>query len=247
MAEGGSFAVVLHDVAPATWPACAGFVAELDRRYGIPLTFLVVPDYHRQGRLDRFPAFLSLLERRLARGDELVLHGYHHDDPGPLPCSPRAWVRRRVMTHEGEFAALPGAVVRERLDRGLELFHRLGWPVHGFVPPAWMLGEQARSVLAEYPFRYTSGPSALMRLPGFSPLQAPSLVWSARSAWRRVVSLLWNRRCLVRHRRVAMIRLGIHPVDLRFPLSREFWLETVETLVSSRRATTKRAWLEGAH
>ncbi len=245
MGENGAFAIVLHDVAPATWPAYQGFVTELDRRHGPPLTLLVVPDYHRQGRLDRFSDFLALLEGRLERGDELVLHGYHHDDPGPLPLSPRAWIRRRIMTHEGEFAALSGAEARRRLERGIELFRRQGWPLRGFVPPAWMLGEEARSALMESPFRYTSNPSALLQLPDFSPCEAPSLVWSARSGWRRGLSLLWNRRRLERNRHAPLIRLGIHPVDMRFPLSRDYWMETIEALLSSRRATTKWEWLEG--
>ncbi len=242
MAE--SLAVVLHDVAPATWPLYAPFVAELDARFAVPLTLLVVPDYHRQGCLDEVPDFVAILDRRLARGDELVLHGYYHDDPGPVPPTPGAWLRRRVLTHEGEFLVLDAVTARERMERGLALFRRRGWPVSGFVAPAWMLGPGARHALAGLPFTYTSDPAGLWRLPEFTRYLAPTLVWSARSRWRRGVSWLWNRGRLRRYRHAALLRLGIHPVDMAHAFSRRFWLAVLESLLPERRAVTKRAWLE---
>ncbi len=245
MPDDRHFALVLHDVAPATWPACADFVAEVDERFGIPLTLLVVPDFHRQGAFENDRDFVATLNARRARGDELVLHGYHHDDPGPIPPSPHQYLMRRVLTHEGEFLALSADEARARLAKGVDLFRRLGWPIRGFVPPAWLLGKAARSVLADFPFTYTSHPNALLRLPSFAPLAAPTLVFSARSAWRRGLSRLWNGRRLRRHADAGLIRLGVHPVDLGFASVRRFWLETLAILLATRRAITKQAWLEG--
>lgn len=246
MAESRAVAVVLHDVAPATWPLYAPFVAELDERFKVPLTLLVVPDYHRQGCLEKFPDFVATLDQRLARGDELVLHGYYHDDPGPLPPNPVAWFRRRILTHEGEFLTLDAATAGERIEQGLALFQRRGWPVHGFVAPAWMLGPGARQALAGLPFAYTSDPAGLWCLPGFRRRFAPTLVWSARSRWRRGVSWLWNRRRLFRYRHTALLRLGIHPVDMKHASSRHFWLAVLESLLPERVVVTKQAWLESS-
>ena len=63
MAETGARAValVLHDVAPSTWPLFEDFVAAVDGLGDIPLTLLVVPDFHRQGRLDSQPAFVKIM------------------------------------------------------------------------------------------------------------------------------------------------------------------------------------------
>lgn len=239
-----ALAVVLHDVAPATWPDYADFIARLDALGPIPLTLLVVPEFHRRGSIEADSGFLQRLERRLAQGDELILHGYYHDDPGPLRHSPVEYFTRRIYTHEGEFYALDADTARRRLQAGSDLFRRLGWPLDGFVPPAWLLGPAARAVLGEFPFRYTSNPAGLIRLPTFSPLPAPSLVWSARSAWRRMLSRHWNEHRLQRHGEAGLIRLGLHPVDMRHRAARDWWLSTLQALLLQRRAMTKGAWLE---
>lgn len=238
-------AVVLHDVAPATWPLYADFVARLDVQGDIPLTLLVVPDFHQQGRLDQHPDFVTIMNKRLARGDELVLHGYYHADPGPVPWRPKEWFMRRIFTHEGEFYRLSRDTARRRLEQGLELFRRLDWPVQGFVPPAWLLGPAAREALAGLPLAWTSEPRGLITLPDFALRPAPTLVWSARSAWRRFLSLRWNRRQLQRHAGASLLRLGLHPVDMRFPGVQQFWLDTLAQLREQRRPVTKSCWLLG--
>jgi len=238
-----AFCLVLHDVAPATWGLYAAFVAEVDGLGPIPLTLLVVPDYHGQGLLDRCWPLVEALQRRLEQGDELVLHGYYHADPGPISPTPKAWLMRRVYTHEGEFYALGEAQARERLERGMELFTRRGWPVRGFVPPAWLLGEGARRALCDSRLVYTSDAGHLIRLPQFASLPAPSLVWSARSAWRRRLSRHWNERLLRRRARAPLLRLGVHPVDLKYRSVRRFWLETIEGMLSQRVPVTKSTWL----
>ena len=92
---------------------------------------------------------------------------------------------RRIYTWEGEFYALDHAEAKARLAAGIELFRRRGWPLHGFVAPAWLMSAGTRQALGESGLRYTSDPSNLYRLPHLQPIEAPGLVWSARSAWRR--------------------------------------------------------------
>ncbi len=244
MSDQRCLALVLHDVAPVTWPAYADFVDQVDALGPIPLTLLVVPDFHGRAPLDRHPEFVRLLQARAASGDELVLHGYYHHDPGPVPLRPREWVMRRVLTHEGEFYPLQAHTARERLQQGLTLMQRLDLPTEAFVPPAWLLGPDARTALAEFPFRYTSSPGALFRLPDFQPLPTPTLVWSARSAWRRWASKRWNQAQLRRHANAPLLRLGLHPVDMQHPQARQYWLDTLERLLIDRRAVTKSQWLD---
>lgn len=246
MAETGqaAFALVLHDVTPASWPCYQDFVAQVDALGGVPLTLLVVPDFHRQGRLDRHPGFVDTMNARLARGDELVLHGYYHADPGPVPPHPKEFFMRRIYTHEGEFYRLNRQEAARRLRRGLALFEQLGWPLRGFVPPAWLLGSAARQALAELPLHYFTDPRGLIRLPDFKTMPAPTLVWSARSAWRRFVSRRWNQWQLTRHADAGLIRLGLHPIDMRFPAVRHYWFSTLQGLLEHRRPVTKYRWLE---
>jgi len=240
-----SVMLVLHDVAPETWPDYQPFVEAVDALGHVPMTWLVVPDFHRRNALSHSPAFCRLLERRLAQGDELALHGYYHADEGPPPRSPREYFMRRIYTHEGEFYGLDQAQALERLQAGMALFERQGWPLAGFVAPAWLMSEGTRQALRGLPLRYTSTPQHLYRLPDFTAIDAPGLVWSARSAWRRGMSrVLCDWRCK-QLREAQTLRLGLHPVDMRHGLSRDYWLQTLQSLLAQGRVPlTKSAWLD---
>src|SRR5690349_18279304 len=121
-------AVALHDVAPQTWPACARLLNAIDtlrvatcRR--VPVTPLVVPDYHGEG-LRRFDAaYRGALEARLDRGDELALHGWRRRDEAPVRLDPVDVIRRTQLTaREGEFAALSQVEALARLQAGAHWF-----------------------------------------------------------------------------------------------------------------------------
>jgi len=238
-----AFCLVLHDVAPSTWRWYADFIAAVDRLGNIPLTLLVVPDFHRHDSLQHHPSFCGDIDRRIARGDEVVLHGYYHDDPNPSGARPKDWFMRRIYTHEGEFYPLDQSQARWRIEQGLKLFAQLGWAVQGFVPPAWLLSDGSRLALQQFDFSYTSDIRGLIRLPEWRSEAAPTLVWSARSAWRRGLSRAWNDLERIRHRKAPLLRLGLHPVDLRHASSRHYWLETVQQLLESRSPVTKSTWL----
>ncbi|MBC3412202.1 DUF2334 domain-containing protein [Pseudomonas sp. SWRI51] len=240
-----SVMLVLHDVAPETWPDYQPFVEAVDQLGDVPMTWLVVPDFHHRNALKHSPAFCRLLERRLAQGDELALHGYYHADDGPLPRGPRDFFMRRVYTHEGEFYGLDQDQALQRLQAGLEVFHSHGWPVAGFVAPAWLMSEGTRQALRQLPLRYTSTPQHLYRLPEFTAIDAPGLVWSARSAWRRGLSKVLSDWQIRRWQQADTLRLGLHPVDMRHPSARNYWLETLQSLLAEgREPLTKSAWLD---
>ncbi len=239
-----AFMLVLHDVAPETWPDYQPFVAAVDALGTIPINWLVVPDFHRRNPLHEAADFRRLLDKRVSRGDELILHGFSHADEAPPPRSPRDWFMRRVYTHEGEFYALDEAEARQRLEQGMAVFARFEWPLHGFVAPAWLLSEGAKRALASSGLAYTSDPQHFYRLPDFTSIDAPGLVWSARSAWRRGVSRIVSERMAERHRQAAVLRLGLHPVDMRHGFSRDYWLRLlVRLLEDGRRPITKHQWL----
>ncbi|MFJ4142276.1 DUF2334 domain-containing protein [Pseudomonas sp. NPDC089734] len=239
-----SVLLVLHDVAPSTWADYQAFVAAVDALGSIPITWLVVPDFHKHDPLEHDPQLRKLLQQRLERGDELVLHGYHHCDEGPTPRSLREYVIRRLYTWEGEFSTLNCQQALTRLESGIELFRRHDWPLHGFVAPAWLMSPGTREALRQLPLRYTSDPQHLYRLPDFTGVDAPGLVWSARSAWRRGASKLIGEYRLRQLQEAPTIRLGLHPVDMRHAFSRDYWLATLERLLKDgRQPMTKIGWL----
>ena len=243
-----AISVVLHDVAPATWPACARLLEMVDACGDVPVTLLVVPDYHHRGRIGDDAAFRGAIEQRLARGDELALHGlYHLDDSAPRPHGALQWATRRLYTaSEGEFAALDADVAERHMRAGLEQFAELGWPVRGFVAPAWLMSTGTRTALTRMPFGYTSTRRALYTLPDWREYRHPSLVWSVRSAWRRGASQVVNTLQERRLRGAPLLRLGLHPADADHPAAVDFWRNTLRSALRTRRAVTKAGWLEHA-
>jgi predicted deacetylase len=239
-----SLLLVLHDVAPQTWPDYQDFVEAVDALGEVPITWLVVPDFHKHNDLEENPGFRRVLSRRIARGDELALHGYFHCDEGPIPSNPRDWFMRRIYTHEGEFYDLSQEAALARLHAGIEVFQRYNWPLEGFVAPAWLMSEGTRQALRQLPLRYTSDSRHLYRLPEFTAVEAPCLVWSARNAWRRGLSKLISDQREQRWRQAPVIRLGLHPVDMRHEFSHQYWLHTLKRLLAEGRVPmTKTSWL----
>lgn len=240
-----SVMLVLHDVAPPTWPAYEAFVREVDQLGDVPITWLVVPDFHKRYPLETDHRLRRVLDRRVERGDELALHGYFHCDDGPAPRTARDYFMRRVYTWEGEFYNLNETQALARLTRGIELFGRTGWPLHGFVAPAWLMSGGTREALRGLPLAYTSDVSRFYLLPDFLPIAAPGIVWSARSAWRRGLSKTYSQLREHQLRTSPVIRLGLHPVDMAHELSRDYWLAAIRRLLEEgRHPVTKIAWLQ---
>jgi predicted deacetylase len=238
----GRICIALHDVAPATWPACARLLALLDELGAPPLTLLVVPDYHHRGRVDLDVAFRRAIDVRLARGDEVALHGCFHLDDAPAPRDPVAWFHRRVLTKsEGEFAALDAGAAAERLAHGLHAFACCDWPVRGFVAPAWLLGEGARVALARSTLEWTSTRTHLESLTDQRRLGAPAVSASTRNRWRRRASLAWLALAARATRRRALVRAALHPADAAHADLVDGWRALLQTLLSQREALTKTA------
>jgi len=235
--------VELHDVAPATWPECAAILRMLDDAGASRLTLLVVPHFHRGAHVGDDAAFLRALDGRVARGDELVLHGYYHVDEEPPPRTLHGFVTRRVLTRaEGEFAALGESEAAGRLARGVELFARHHWPLHGFVPPAWLMGRPARAALArsEHCFEYVALRGGVYRLPQWRYAQSATLCYSSDRPWRRALSRTMIRGELARARDLPCLRLAIHPQDARVPQVMRHWRTLVDGALGERTATTQR-------
>lgn len=231
--------VSIHDVAPHTWPLCARLVEAIRAVAPIPLTFLVVPAYHHlpvanPGLYDRH------LERCMCNGDELALHGYTHLDEAPPATSWRQRFRREVVTlREGEFAALDTAEARRRLAQGLAWFEQRGWPVCGFVAPAWLLGPGGVQALTEFPFQYTTSFGAFHLLRHGIAVAAPSLVYSARNPAGRWFSQRWTTLRAGLQSKAPLVRLALHPNDARFPALLQHCQHLIERLLRRRTALTK--------
>jgi predicted deacetylase len=246
--------VAIHDVAPATWRDCLRLLQAVREVADIPLTWLVVPHWH--GGQAGSGAFEATLDSLLADGHELALHGYTHLDSAARAGNWHSRFLRGVVTEgEGEFAALDAHEARRRIDLGLAWFERRGWPLHGFVAPAWLLGDGAWEALRAYSFLYTTtwtrfhclAPFARPEPPGLcappwaqpGAVLSPALVYAARNRAGRIVSpcavstLAWLLRA------APLLRLALHPRDAWHPVLLRHAQALIEQALQSRQALTK--------
>ncbi len=232
--------IVLHDIAPQTriaWRRLRRCVAAVAP--SVPVSLLVVPRYHGQWPTRRLR---RELDDALAAGDELVLHGYTHLDPGV----PHGWrdrlLRRWYTAGEGEFAALDHGEASRRLEAGRAWFEQCGWPLHGFVPPAWLLGPAARTAVEAAGFEYTCSLSRLVALPLDSQrgavLRSQGLVYSTRTPWRGAASLAWNAAVAWHQRSRPLLRFELHPPDVEHPLVRASWMRLLAEALDGREPMT---------
>lgn len=239
--ERPALCVAIHDVAPATWPECLHLLHAIQAVADIPISWLVVPRYHCSRQ--RSPAFEAKLERLAGEGHELVLHGYTHLDTVPLAGSLSSRFLRTIYTErEGEFSALDAAEARRRIELGLEWFAERGWPVSGFVAPAWLLGRQAWPLLADYAFKYTTTYSRFHLLQPARSLLAPALVYASRNRFGRSVSPPLAGLMAAVSGAAPLVRLALHPRDAHHPALVHHAQRLVERLLEARQALTKAAF-----
>lgn len=210
---GRALCVSIHAVAPSHWPACARLVAATRAVAPVPITLLVVPDFHERDA--RVPAeFRRALDAYLASGHELALQGLHHRDDSPPPVALADILRRRLHGRgEGEFAALPELEARARLIRGREWFRRHAWPLWGFVPPAGLLSQGAARAVRTLGFRYTTSVGAFHALAPARTVRAPCIAWGARGGATRHLAMAWNETVARAARSAQVWRLALHPAD----------------------------------
>lgn len=61
--------IAMHDVTPATWPACMALLSALDEVCPVPKSLLVIPNYHQAPTARNSERFCRLMTERLALGD----------------------------------------------------------------------------------------------------------------------------------------------------------------------------------
>ena len=185
------------------------------------------------------------LGEQLARGDELCLHGYTHLDTSPPGDGWRDRFLRGTYSREGEFAALAEDEAERRIRLGLAWFAARGWPASGFVPPAWLMGEGAWRALRRFTFAYTTTFTRFHLLRDGRPCMAPfspSLVYAARNRSGRLSSPLLADATAAVLARAPLIRLSLHPPDVRHPRLLHHAQRTVERLLAKRQPMTKAAF-----
>jgi predicted deacetylase len=217
-------------------------------RAGVPsCSLLVVPDYHRTGRSLGAPGFADWLHELTAGGHEIVIHGFYHERRRREGESTRQKLVTRFYTaDEGEFYDLDQEEASRLLREAKDEFAAHGFHPTGFIAPAWLLSAAAERATIEAGFRYTTTLRAVRDFTAGEEILSQSLVYSVRSAWRRPLSLGWNRMLFHRLAKNPLLRLGLHPPDIDHP---RIWRQ-IHALVGhalrDRAPATYQEWL-GRH
>ncbi|MFL6760904.1 DUF2334 domain-containing protein [Sphingomonas sp.] len=207
----------IHDVSPR-------FESEVDRlldllapHVGSRLAMLVVPNHWGDAPIVPGSQFAARLRSWADQGIEILLHGFTHRDEAQHSGAANR-VRARFMTaSEGEFLGLSRGEAAARIANGRALIESVtGRPVDGFVAPAWLYGSGAREALAQ-----AGIPLAEDHLRVWAPATGAQLAWGPVITWAsrtrlRLASSLAAAAAL-RHAPLEVLRIGVHPPDVRHP------------------------------
>lgn len=229
----------IHDVGPR-------FAAEVDAHVdrlaaagvGHRFAMLVVPNHWGEAPLAG-SAFETRLRDWSAAGVEMFVHGWFHRDEARHDGAMDRLRARHMTAGEGEFLGLVAAEAARRMADGRKLIEDIiGRPTAGFIAPAWLYGDGARTALASSGF-----PIAEDHMRVWSPAsgrilaRGPVITWASRSRNRIRSSLLAA--AVLRHllRFASVVRVAVHPGDVHVDALKTSIDTTLATLLRSHHAS----------
>jgi predicted deacetylase len=220
-------------------------LADLEKWGVKAVSLLVIPNHHHRGHFLDNPEFCAWLRQRVDKGDEVVIHGYYHRrDRHEFETFRDKVVTRFYTADEGEFYDILGADAIRLVQTAREDFAKLKMHPRGFIAPAWLLSEGGERALQLLGIQYTTRLKTLHDLSTGETWETQSLVWSVRKAWRRITSLRWNALLYRRLRDKPVMRMSLHPPDVRY---RSIWRQVqrlVTQALADRESLTYQQWIE---
>ncbi len=220
----------IHDVSPAWSQEVEDALAACHAVGGRP-ALLVVPDFHGQWPLPRYPEFCKRLRALQQDGHEVYLHGYYHlAGPGGGEGEARRgdgralglrrfYAQRVVSGGEAEFSDVSRAEAERRLEEGEKVLAEAGLRIDGFIAPAWSMPRWLMPLLAARGYRYTEDHMRVYDPAGRRRRASLVLNFASRTPAR-----LWSSVALCRAagptRGLVPTRVAIHPGDMRHPVLR---------------------------
>ena len=225
----------IHDVSPR-------FEGEIDRLLGLlrphvgqRIALLVVPNHWGDAPIVSGSPFASRLRNWADSGLEIFLHGYFHRDVAQHERSSDKLRARFMTAGEGEFLGLSRVEAAARIEQGRSLLEDvIGRKVDGFVAPAWLYGPGALEALSEAKL-----PVAEDHFRVWSPVtgkrlaRGPVITWASRTRMRLASSLAAA--AALRRAPLKVLRVGVHPPDVRHPALVKSIEKTLRIAGKSRR------------
>ena len=228
--------VSIHDVTPRFESEIDGLLDRLRPHVGDRLAMLVVPNHWGDCPIVPGSPFATRLRDWSDRGIEIFLHGWSHRDSIAHASAADRLRARHLTAGEGEFLGLSRTQASALIGDGKALLEDvIGRPITGFIAPAWLYGPGAYQALvdcnidlAEDHWRVWSPAH------GVELARSPVITWASRSRWRKTSSLALAG--AMRHVPLpSVMRIGVHPPDVRVPALLRSIDATIARLARTRR------------
>ncbi len=230
--------ISFHDLHPGSMDRCKKFI-ERCRGFGAyRISVLVIPQYHGSPKFTENETFVGYLQQLAAEGHDLCLHGYYHR-ADEVSGGVKSQLTGKIYTSgEGEFFQITNTQAEKKLEAGLALFEEAKVPVVGFTAPAWLLSDEGYEALKKRGFQYNTlwGEVQIPQLD--QSYKAPTLVYSSRNTWRRIVSKIWINFYHWKNRNKHLLRFAVHPADFDHPDIEQHIYKTLPKALASHQAQT---------
>ncbi len=222
--------IALHDVAPSTLAETVRWRARVAEVTGGPVSLLVVPRYGGRDSWRSGPGVAWIRERG-RDGDEVVMHGYSH-----LSLAGR---------DGGELRGRDARSIATLIRDGVAEMREVGLAAEGFISPAYAHPARADASCRAAGLRWWATRGSLRSADGARRL--PSIGLGASTPGRRALSPPAARLALRLLRAAPVVRLDLHPADLRHARLERAGMELLEALLDQGRRPVTHAALLGAH
>ncbi len=231
-------AASIHDIAPATFDHVRPIAALLDELGVRPINLLVIPQHHNSAPLLETPSLVDWLRARQAEGDEILQHGCEHRLIRRPASRLEALHIRALSRGEGEFANLDEAEAGARLRRGRKILEACGLRASGFVAPGYLLSLPARRAVAAAGFSHVPQLFSLWEPPRGRTRFAPAIFFDPHTALIRRLTFAYSSLALQVLARHPILRVAIHPPDLRDPRTAAALRAALTVALRTRTPTT---------
>ncbi|NMB74427.1 MAG: DUF2334 domain-containing protein [Myxococcales bacterium] len=243
--------VEIHDVSPASEPEVRWMRWRLLRLGVNRPALLVVPCWQdargRRWDLRSSPWFAEWLRREQEAGAQIVQHGLTHRAPDPPPPGlVNAFYHHAFSRGCAEFAHLNFAQASERLQRGRHILAACGLHAEGFVAPAWLQSPEALAAVWAEGFSFTAFLHKVVWFGarGAESVPSPALTFDAAHPAIDYGKRVVMRAIEERGREATLVRVALHPADLRGARPVEHILTRIRELLRTRVQVTYPDWRE---
>lgn len=226
----------IHDVGPGSERAVLQLADILENRLGGPhFAMLVVPDHWGQHPLAADKAFQTRLRAWSDRGIEMFVHGWFHKDMAEHSAAAARFKAKHLTAGEGEFLGLDDTAALGRMREGKALIEDIiGRESAGFIAPAWLYGDGARTALRKAQFALAEDHWRVWDASTDHVLaKGPVITWASRSAIRTASSLAFASLARATFGALSTVRIAVHPGDV----TKRSLLHSIDTTLQRFAAT----------